>query len=194
MAQELWLTEKQLPLLHQLNAQFIARSGMEEAVSSGVLRGRPFGGVSIAWSANLNKAITPLANYKHKRVVAIKLKAKGSDCIFITVYMPFFDQRNKDACLAEAADAISMIDLIVSDHPNHVFVLGGDLNCELNGASPFDSLWNDFAVKNSFAYCSHVFPSPEYTYHHSSLGHKKVNDHFLVSKALIDQQVCKNYT
>ena len=46
MAQELWLTEKQLPLLHQLDTQFIARSGMEEAVSAGVLRGRPFGGVS----------------------------------------------------------------------------------------------------------------------------------------------------
>ena len=47
MAQELWLTEQQLPLLHQLGMQFFARSGMEESVSSGVFRGRPHRGVSM---------------------------------------------------------------------------------------------------------------------------------------------------
>ena len=42
-AQELWLSEKQLHLLHQLNTQFTARSGMEQSLSSGVMRGRPYG-------------------------------------------------------------------------------------------------------------------------------------------------------
>ena len=43
-AQELWLQERQLNQLQQLNVQFSAQSGMENAVCSGVLRGRPFGG------------------------------------------------------------------------------------------------------------------------------------------------------
>ena len=83
MAQELWLTEKQLTQLHQLGTQFVARSGMEEAVSSGVLRGRPFGGVSIAWSSDLNHVITPLPNYKHKRVVPIELHSSDKNLIVI---------------------------------------------------------------------------------------------------------------
>ena len=61
--QELWLSEKQIPTLHQLGTQFVARSGMEDAVSSGILVGRPFGGVSIAWSPHLENLISPLSNF-----------------------------------------------------------------------------------------------------------------------------------
>ena len=63
LGQELWLSENHLHKLTSLGVQFVARSGMEEAVTSGILRGRPFGGVSIAWSPNLNHAIRPLSNY-----------------------------------------------------------------------------------------------------------------------------------
>ena len=69
MGQELWLTEKQLSTMSNLGAQFTARSAMEDAISSGILRGRPFGGVSIAWSPNLNSFIRPLTNFRHKQVV-----------------------------------------------------------------------------------------------------------------------------
>ena len=141
MAQELWLTEKQLTQLHQLGTQFVARSGMEEAVSSGVLRGRPFGGVSIAWSSDLNHVITPLPNYKHKRVVPIELHSSDKNLILISVYMPFFDTNNRTKCMAETTDAMAMVDLIITDHPQHHMVIGGDLNCELSGESPFDQIW-----------------------------------------------------
>ena len=47
MGQELWLMERQLPLLAELGVQFAARSGMENAVSSGVHSGRPFGGSAL---------------------------------------------------------------------------------------------------------------------------------------------------
>ena len=50
MAQELWLTERQLSQLSELNANFTAHSGMEEIISNGIFRGRPFGGVSVSWS------------------------------------------------------------------------------------------------------------------------------------------------
>ena len=63
--QELWLSEKQLPSLRQLGTQFVARSGMEQAVSDGLLVGRPFGGVSISWSPDLNHLIVPLTNFNH---------------------------------------------------------------------------------------------------------------------------------
>ena len=52
--QELWLSEKQISTLQQLGTQFVARSGMEDAVSSGILMGRLFGGVNIAWSPHLD--------------------------------------------------------------------------------------------------------------------------------------------
>ena len=99
------------------------------------------------------------------------------------------DSNNRTTCIAEYIDAVSMIETIISDHPNHLFVLGGDLNCELTGDSPFDDIWKDFVLNNQFAYCS-ISSSPGFTYHHAKLGHKKMNDHFLVSHDLISDGNC----
>ena len=76
LGQETWLTEKQFPLLSTLGAQYVARSSMEDAISTNILRGRPFGGVSIAWSPKLNGIVSPLTNFRHKRVVGVEVNSK----------------------------------------------------------------------------------------------------------------------
>ena len=85
-----------------------------------------------------------------------------------------------------------MIESIIDDHPNHLFVIG-DLNCELNGNSPFDENWDNFASRKRLANCSHLFSSPGYTYHHESLGQKKFNNHFIVSQELLDSAICSSH-
>ena len=86
MAQEHWLSEKQLPMLQQLGINFVARSGMEDAVSSGILTGRPYGGVSISWSRDLDHAITPISNFRHKRIVGVEMKTSENSILFLCVY------------------------------------------------------------------------------------------------------------
>ena len=148
MGQEHWLSERQLPLLQKVDTQFVARSGMEEAISTGILKGRPFGGVSIAWSSDLNNVIKPITSYKHKRLVAVELVSVDLKILFISVYMPFFDSSKRQKCLTETVDALSMIELLIDDFPNHLVVIGGDLNTELKGESPFDPFKMD---KESYA-------------------------------------------
>ena len=114
MAQEHWLSEKRLTDLHDLGVQFAARSGMEDALSSGILRGRPFGGVSIAWSQGLDHVIKPLVNYRHKRIISVEMSAKPHPLLFISVYMPFLDARRRQECLAETIETITMLDEIVT--------------------------------------------------------------------------------
>ena len=106
--------------------------------------------------------------------------------------MPFLDSSKRTICMTEALDAISMIETIVLENPQHSFVIGGDLNTELIDQSPFDPLWKNFAAKNRFAYCRNRFQGPPYTYHHESLGQKKLNDHFLVSQNLMDSNLLTN--
>ena len=110
MAQEHWLSEKQLPSLHQLGAQFVARSGMEDAVASGIHRGRPFGGVCMSWAPDLDHLISPLPNHRHKRVVGIELKTGEKDILLLCIYMPYFNAEKRAECMAETIDAISMIE------------------------------------------------------------------------------------
>ena len=185
MGQELWLSEYQLKNLSDLGVQFVARSGMENAVSSGILRGRPFGGVSIAWSPNLNHAITPLTNYKHHRVVGIELHTAPSPIIFISVYMPYFNASKRQECILETIDCISILQAIISDHPDHHFIIGGDFNTEFKNVSPLDCHWVDFISHNDMKLCDSFVSSPiNYTYFHDSLGQMKWNDHFLMSRPL----------
>ena len=88
MAQETWLSEAQIPRLKHLGVQYVAKSGVEHAVSTSILRGHPFGGVSIAWSPELNHLISSFTNYQHGRVVDVELNAGETQLLFIMVYMP----------------------------------------------------------------------------------------------------------
>ena len=100
--------------------------------------------------------------------------------------MPFYDASNSEKCLAETQDALSMIDLLIENHPFHLIIIGGDLNTELKGESPFDTLWTEMMTRNALASCSPLFSSPGYTYHHETLGHKKLIDHFVLSHTLLN--------
>ena len=96
--------------MSSLGTQYVARSAMEDAISSGILRGRPFGGVSIAWSPKLNHVVKPLSNSRHKRVVGVEIDSQNNKILIINVYMPFFDASKIEECMVDTIDAISMID------------------------------------------------------------------------------------
>ena len=187
--QELWLSEKQLSSLQELETQFVARSGMEQSVSDGILVGRPFGGVSIAWSPDLDHCITPLTNSNHKRIVGVELKTSDKDVLLFSIYMPYLNHSRRAECVAETIDAISMLDTLIDQYPNHLVIIGGDLNTEMKGHSPFDPLWADFLTKNQLTACMSQFPPHSITYHHKSLDQKKWIDHFLVSPSLLNSSL-----
>ena len=99
------------------------------------MAGRPFGGVSISWSPHINHLVSPLSNYRHKRVVGVELKAKNDNVLLLCAYMPFFDSSRRTECLTETMDAVTMIEMIIENYLNQSVIIGGDLNCELNGQS-----------------------------------------------------------
>ena len=107
-------------------------------------------------------------------------------CVYgMCVYMPFYNSSRRAECLSETVDAIAMLDKIIEQHPHHKVIVGGDLNSELKGYSPFDQHWFNFMSRNKLASCDSQFPLDTITYHHQSLDHKKWNDHFLVSASMI---------
>ena len=183
-AQELWLQESQLTKLNELGVNFTAASGMEKSVSSGILRGRPYGGVSIAWSPDLNHIIKPLVNYRHKRIVCVEAAADPHPFLFISLYMPFYDSSKRQECMAESIETISMLEEIISDFPLHKLIIGGDFNTEFTGHLPFDSLWSNFKAKHGLVCCDDFVSNNNYTYIHNSLDQRKWNDHFLISSSI----------
>ena len=82
-----------------------------------------------------------------------------------------------------------MLETIMDQHPNHSIILGGDINSELKDESPFDCYWTEFMSTNQLTCCDNFYPSNTITYHHKSLGHKKWNDHFIVSSELLVNEI-----
>ena len=76
------------------------------------------------------------------------MRLEEEKILLISVYMPFLDSRNREASIRETIDAISMLELLIHDHPLHHVVIGGDINSELSDDSPFDPLWRAFSTKN----------------------------------------------
>ena len=203
--QELWLSEKRLSDLTQLGVQFVARSGMEESITRGIYAGRPHGGVSIAWSPDMDQLIKSLVNYRHKRIVCVEMLAEPNPILMASIYMPFYDASKRQECMAEATETISMLEEILNDHPGHKIVLGGDFNTELKGNSPFDILWQELNERHNLICCDYLInggggggvtgggggggggsaAANHYTYIHESLNQQKWNDHFLISSSLI---------
>ena len=183
MAQELWLAEKQLTAMGDLGVQYVASSGMEQAASSGILSGRPFGGVSIAWAPALDHVMKPLINYKHRRVVCTELSAEPSPIIFASIYMPFLDSSRRTECIYETVETIAMLEEIVNDPPRHKFVIGGDFNTEFSGNSPYDALWRNFSQKYNLVCCDEfinpsVSSAPNNNNNHNTNNNVTVADTF----------------
>ena len=100
--------------------------------------------------------------------------------------MPFLNTSKRQECILDTIDAISILQSVIDDHPNHHFIIGGDFNTELCDVSPFDHHWRDLQAKHDLQLCDNLVSGHlDYTYSHDTLNQRKWNDHFLVSKGLI---------
>ena len=64
-----------------------------------------------------NDSDDSLLNYCLKRIVGVELKAKSDNVLLLCAYMPFFDSSRRTECLAEKMVAVTMIEMIIENHP-----------------------------------------------------------------------------
>ena len=69
--QETWLTFEELPMLKSVHADFYADGVTAMDTSSGLILGRPFGGIDIMWRKSIGDCIQ-IHKYNDSRVMAIE--------------------------------------------------------------------------------------------------------------------------
>jgi hypothetical protein len=86
--QEHWLLSCELNYLQSINDNFTvyAKSAMDDKISSGILHGRPFGGVAALVHKRLNGLVVFDSFDNDGRVVCIKLVQGGSRVILFGCY------------------------------------------------------------------------------------------------------------
>ena len=179
LLQEHWLTPDNLKRFMQDFGDYYSfgSSALGNAISSGPLYGRPFGGTMVLLKNNL----LPVSNciYASERFVIVKV----GDLICINVYFP---------CVG-SVDRKLICEELLSDvwswrykYPECGCVLGGDFNSDLDVSSGISKLITNSLVENNFIRCDELFPSTvKYTYVNESLCHYSKIDFFLSNNVTI---------
>jgi len=127
--QEHWLTPDLLFKIDAVASDFTCFniSAMDNAVSSRVLSGRPFGGLSIL---------------VHKRYAA-KAKLITADSRYVNVYLLCRD--NSDVYKSAMIDILCAVGQVLDQNCNHNVIIAGDFNFEFS-----DELWRFRILKEFF--------------------------------------------
>jgi len=175
LLQEHWLTPANLSKFEDNFPQYICygASAMATCVETGVLRGRPFGGVMTLVSRKLQMCSKIICAEERYAIVVV------GNLLTVNVYMPCAGMINRQFMYEEILG-----DLLVWMHkyPNHTVVIGGDINSDLDEGNPISQLVNRFIVDNCLHRCDSLLDvNKRYTYYNESLNCKSTIDYFLVS-------------
>ena len=87
-----WLTNDELSLLKCLHADFYADGVSAMDTTSGILIGRPFGGIGILWRKSIGACIQ--VHKYNNRVMGIEFDNGSRKLLAVNIYMPY-DNRSR---------------------------------------------------------------------------------------------------
>ena len=185
--QEHWLTDHDLNKFLHFRADFqgLAWSAMGERLSSGVLVGRPFGGIGLLVKKALNIKIRPVAVHNQCRCVVNMLEfVNGFKLLLSIVYFPC---SYTDAYESELLEILGFIEQCVSCNPADGVIMLGDMNFEWTSSSVGGRLFASLADEINLTCCADLgFNQINYTYFQESSGNSSVIDHIFVDGCLSD--------
>jgi len=173
--QEHWLTDSQLNKFNDIHDDyyFYGCSAMNNVCSSGILRGRPFGGVGFLCRNSLPAKIVFEGYHIDGRVIAITVYCSNLQILLFCVYLPCDDgDPHYCDCLS---DICGYIESVADCYPGYKCVILGDFNfqCDVShkGFREFMPVINNL----NLGVCDSLDAnSIGFTCAHSTLEHKSL--------------------
>ena len=174
LLQEHWLTPANLCKFAMFgDYNMFGSSAMNSTVESGMLVGRPYGGVSMLIKKSLRSVTHHI--YCEDRFAIVKV----CNYIIATVYLPCTGTKNR----------LSICESILDDlwswreqYPDCECIIAGDFNTDLNNGDYIANLINSFSSSHSLIRCDDVFPrAKSNTYVNLSLNQSSCIDFMLTS-------------
>jgi len=183
MLQEHWLTPTNLCLFEKHFDSYFAfgSSALVSCLESGMLRGRPFGGVMTLINKKLRKNTVTV--HCEERFVIIKV----FNCLLINVYCPCSGTADRSLIYESLLSDIMTWRNRFSDCD---CVIAGDFNSDLDGSDAISLMVRDFIHNGSFIRCDDIFPEQKVpTYVNEALRVQSRIDYMLTS----DMDVVNNF-
>jgi len=179
LLQEHWLAPSNLYKFDNYFTGFFSFgcSAMMKNVETGMLRGRPFGGVMMLIKNDLRKYTETVVC--DERYIIVKI----GDLLIVNTYLP--------CCGTEGRIDISKDILLQIEYWCEHFhwcrcLVAGDFNCNLDSTDPVAQLIATLSVNYSLLRCDKLFRSDmNFTYFNQSLNHYSYIDYALVSSDVV---------
>jgi exonuclease III len=184
LLQEHWLMKHELHKMDAIHPNFksFGVSSMDNKIASGILVGRPFGGVGILWNKRLSSKIQILDyDADNGKFLTIKILADPKHITITTVYFPCVGHA-KDYIIG-ASVIIAHIENVIKNYHQASHIVAGDFNFECaKGNIGFD-IFNDLVTAYNLICCDSMVSddSVHYTYCHETLNQSSWLDHLFVS-------------
>jgi len=174
MVQEHWLTPANLNKFDKFPNYFtFGCSAMSKAVESGMLKGRPFGGVMTMVKNELRKLTETI--YCSDRCSIIRV----ANIILVNVYLPCTPTPDR---LIICQDLMANIWSWCDQYPQCQYIIAGDFNVNLDGFDAISGLINDTISEHSLFRCDVLFSKSHVaTYVNTALNHQSTIDYVLTS-------------
>ena len=122
--QETWLLESELGILDTISNKFYSKGISSVKHDSGVLRGRPHGGLAILWRKELDHC--KVINMMDDRIMGFEIKCNDKKLFFVNLYMPFCNRDNLELFMFY----LGKINSIITDADTPYVYIVGDLNSD----------------------------------------------------------------
>ncbi|XP_053615263.1 uncharacterized protein LOC128678044 [Plodia interpunctella] len=180
--QETWLYDYDIPLLSSIheNFEYTGKSSMD--LSTGPLRGRPYGGLAILWRSGVFDSVSVI-ECNSDRLSAIKVTLADRQILVINVYMPTDEIPN----LIEFTQCLSEMSAIVESCDVESVYMLGDFNAH-PGESFYSELLNFCAMEQwTCADIERLNSVPNtFTFISDVTGSKRWLDHCVVTEQARD--------
>ena len=187
---EHWLQSSQLHMFNSIDQHFVfyGKSSMDTRIASGMIRGRPFGGVGVLLRQDLGSLVTFYDCDAAGRVVVIKLENNSVNILVFGVFLPYDD--HNDDYLNSLRQIFGYIESFIDMHPGYKYILLGDFNFECKLSNRGFSAFCAFAKDFNLVVCDDLdCHNHGYTYCHASLNQKSLIDHVFVHGDLTDRML-----
>jgi exonuclease III len=121
--QETWLLPHDVPFLGGIDGDFAYTGKSAVDTSTGVLKGRPYGGVALLWKKSVFRVVSSVT-CRSDRLVCIKLEEGNRSLLILSVYMPTECVDN----LIEFTECLSEIISIIENSGIECVFIMGDYN------------------------------------------------------------------
>ena len=174
LVQEHWLTPTNLDKFDCfLSYNAYGCSAMNDKLASGMLYGRPFGGLMCLIQDHL-QSITSVLSCSDRYVII-----KIGTYIVINIYLPCAGTAERDKLYD---NIFTEIGCIIEQHKDCKVICGGDFNCNLDKSDNYSDAVNSFIQSYKMFRCDSLFPGAKgFTYISESLQHKNTLDYILCS-------------